>query len=104
MVVKRKRCLGNLNTLEVHDTDRERVSCRLDEIRPEHRRWYDTLTEAKRDQPYDNCHWCLGGIDPLTAQGGSPRKEKPCRRRSLAMPGPGVSYPSGRRSDGRRRR
>lgn len=61
MVVKRKRYLGNLNTLEVHDTDHERVSCRLDDIRLEHRRWYDTLTEAKRDQTYDNCHWCLGG-------------------------------------------
>jgi hypothetical protein len=61
MVVKYKRYLGNLNTLEVHDTDRERSNCRLDQIRPEHRVWYDTLTEAKRDRRYDNCYWCIGG-------------------------------------------
>jgi hypothetical protein len=35
--------------------------CRLDEIKPDHRRWYDSLAEAKRDHPYDNCHWCIGG-------------------------------------------
>lgn len=61
MVVKLKRCLGNTNTLEVHDTDNESTNCQLDEIKPEHREWYDTLTEAKRDHSYDNCAWCLGG-------------------------------------------
>lgn len=61
MIYKVKRHLGNINTLEVHDTDNEQTSCRLDEIPPDHRRWYDTIAEAKRDRPYDNCHWCLGG-------------------------------------------
>ena len=61
MVTKLKRYLGNVNTLEVHDTSNEKASCRLDEIKPDHRRWYDTLAEAKRDHPYDNCHWCVGG-------------------------------------------
>jgi hypothetical protein len=61
MVTKVKRFLGNTNTLEVHDTDNENTNCQLDEIQAEHRRWYDTLQEAKRDLDYDNCHWCLGG-------------------------------------------
>jgi len=60
MLHKPKRYLGNLNTLEVHDTAKESTNCQLEEIRPEHRRWYDTLTEAKRDRSYDNCHWCIG--------------------------------------------
>ena len=61
MITKIKRYLGNVNTLEVHDTYNEKARCRLDEIKLEHRRWYATLAEAKRDRRYDNCHWCLGG-------------------------------------------
>lgn len=61
MIYKSKRYLGNTNTLEVHDTDNERDNCQLDEIKSEHRKWYDTLSEAKRDRSYDNCSWCLGG-------------------------------------------
>lgn len=57
---KLKRYLGNTNTVEVHDTHQERPACQLDEIKPEHRRWYDALQEAKRDRSYDNCHWCIG--------------------------------------------
>ena len=60
MVVKLKRYLGNVNTLEVHDTQREQTRCQLDDIKPEHQRWYDTLAEAKADERYDNCAWCLG--------------------------------------------
>ncbi len=61
MIAKLKRFLGNLNTLEVHDTYNENVWCQLDTIKWEHQRWYDMLAEAKREQRYDNCHWCLGG-------------------------------------------
>ncbi len=61
VIVKRKRFLGNTNTLEVHDTHNEKNGCQLDKIKLEHRRWYDSLAEAKRDKRYDNCHWCLGG-------------------------------------------
>lgn len=61
MIYKQKRYLGNTNTLEVHDTQNEDTNCQLDEILTEHRRWYDSLEEAKRDYSYDNCHWCLGG-------------------------------------------
>lgn len=60
MIYKSKRYLGNTNTLEVHDTDNESGNCQLDEIVSEHRRWYDTLTEAKADESYDNCYWCIG--------------------------------------------
>lgn len=56
-----KRYLGNTNTLEVHDTNSETTSCQLNEIKPEHRRWYDTLREAKADRSYDNCAYCIGG-------------------------------------------
>jgi hypothetical protein len=61
VVIKLKRYLGNTNTLEVHDTDNETPGCQLDEILAEHRRWYDTLAEAKPDEDYDNCSWCIGG-------------------------------------------
>lgn len=60
MILKQKRYLGNVNTLEVHDTSNENTNCQLDEISVDHRRWYDTLVEAKRDQAYDNCFWRLG--------------------------------------------
>lgn len=55
-----KRYLGNVNTLEAHDTDHEQTNCQLDEIMFDHRRWYDTLIEAKADENYDNCAWCIG--------------------------------------------
>lgn len=59
-MIKHKRFLGNLNTLEVHDTQYEKTNCQLDEIKVEHRKWYDSLASAKADRSYDNCHWCLG--------------------------------------------
>jgi len=60
-VIKVKRFLGNTNTLEVHDTQKEETNCQLDEIKADHRKWYDTLAAAKADRSYDNCAWCLGG-------------------------------------------
>lgn len=60
MITKQKRYLGNTNTLEVHDTDNENTNCQLAEISLDHRRWYDTLTEAKTDLSYDNCAYCIG--------------------------------------------
>lgn len=60
MIYKRKRFLGNTNTLEVHDTDNEQSNCQLDEIAEEHRKWYDSLAEARNDKDYDNCHYCIG--------------------------------------------
>ena len=55
-----KRFLGNTHTLEVHDTENEKSSCQLDEILLAHRKWYDTLAEARADKDYDNCAHCLG--------------------------------------------
>jgi hypothetical protein len=60
VVVKIKQYLGNSHTLEVHNTNNEQTNCELDEIKVEHRHWYDSLTEAKADKSYDNCAWCLG--------------------------------------------
>lgn len=60
MVVKLKRFLGNTNTLEVHDADRESGNCQLDEIKLEHRRWYDTLAEAKRESYPSTRQQCDG--------------------------------------------
>lgn len=62
MVYKVKRYLGNTNTMELHDTQDENTNCQLDEILSEHRKWYDTLTEAKNDYSYDNCAWCIGNL------------------------------------------
>jgi hypothetical protein len=59
-VIKVKRYLGNTNSLEVHDTQNEKTSCQLDEIKADHRLWYDTLAAARADRAYDNCYWCLG--------------------------------------------
>jgi hypothetical protein len=60
MIYKLKRFLGNTNTSEVHDTSNEQVNCQLEEITQEHRRWYDTLAEAKSNLAYDNCAYCIG--------------------------------------------
>ena len=38
---KPKQYLGNINTLEVHNTSNEDTRCRLNEIHVDHRRWYD---------------------------------------------------------------
>ena len=61
MITKVRRYLGNTHKLEVHDTSNEQTNCQLDEIKPEHRRWYDTQAAVRADEPYDNCAWCLGG-------------------------------------------
>jgi len=60
MIYKQKRYLGNTNTTEVHDTQNEKTNCQLDEILLEHQKWYDTLSEAKRDRNYSNCAHCIG--------------------------------------------
>lgn len=60
-IYKVKRYLGNTHTLELHDTANEKSGCQLDEIRPEHRRWYDSVADAKADLAYDNCGHCMTG-------------------------------------------
>jgi hypothetical protein len=69
MVVELRRHLGDARNLQVHDADLERESCRLSEIEPEHRRWYDSLEEAMGDLPYGECPWCVGGAEGAGATG-----------------------------------
>ncbi len=46
---------------EVHDLDKEKVKCQIDEIvRAGHAKPYQSLHTAYVDG-YDCCHWCIGG-------------------------------------------
>jgi hypothetical protein len=60
MVVKVRRYLGDTQASRIHDADHERPGCRLGEIPPGHRRWYNRLEDAKNELPYEHCPWCLG--------------------------------------------
>lgn len=69
MVLELRRYLGDALTVQVHDADRERERCRLGAIRPDQRRWYDSLDEALADLPYRPCPWCLGTDEARTEDG-----------------------------------
>ncbi len=71
MVVEIRRYLGNTLTFHVHDADRENPNCRLGQIGVDHRRWYDTLEEAKGDARYEDCSWCLGGSNTRRSIGAA---------------------------------
>jgi hypothetical protein len=60
MVVEVRRYLGDTQASRIHDADHEHASCRLGEIPPGHRRWYDNLEDAKTELPYEHCPWCFG--------------------------------------------
>lgn len=54
---------GNTYTKEVHDLDREKTQCQIDEIiAAGHARTFtpDTLEQA-HSEGYDNCAYCIGG-------------------------------------------
>ena len=52
---------GNTATKEVHDLDKEKSNCQIDEIiRAGHDKPFNTLSSAHQAE-YDNCAWCLGG-------------------------------------------
>lgn len=55
------RFIGNVNTMEVHDSDNEQYDCEIDKIKTEHVRTFspDTLYQA-HSQGYDNCAHCIG--------------------------------------------
>jgi hypothetical protein len=53
------RYLGNNNTNEVHDLTKENANCQIPEIKPEHKEWFSSLSNA-HGAGYDNCAWCLG--------------------------------------------
>lgn len=57
-----RRFVGNRNHMEVHDLDREKTACQIDEIiRSGHAVTFnpDTLARAHQ-QGYDNCAYCIG--------------------------------------------
>ena len=64
MVVEVRRYLGNTLSAHVHDADHENSNCRLGQIATKHRRWYDSLEEARSDQRYEGCSWCIGDFNP----------------------------------------
>ena len=65
MVVEVRRYLGNTLSARIHDADHERANCRLGHIATEHRRWYDSLDEARADRSYEDCSWCMEGATGL---------------------------------------
>jgi hypothetical protein len=70
-VIELRRYIGDTLSMRIHDADRERENCRLGEIGPGQRRWYDSLEEALGDIPYRECSWCLGGSDEGSADLGA---------------------------------
>lgn len=57
-----KQFIGNRNTKEVHDLNKEETNCKINEIKSGHVVTFipDTLETAKA-QGYDNCKHCIGG-------------------------------------------
>jgi hypothetical protein len=57
-----KRFIGNKNTMEVHDLDNEKLSCRINEIKHEHVvTFYPDAHSTAKSNGYDNCAHCIGG-------------------------------------------
>lgn len=56
-----QRYLGNTKKKEVHDLEKEKTNCQIDEIvAAGNDKPFATLTAAHA-AGYDNCKWCLGG-------------------------------------------
>jgi len=55
-----KRFLGNKKHMEVHDLYNQKQACQINEIKPEHKVYFDSLNEAK-NAGFDNCAHCIGG-------------------------------------------
>ena len=52
--------LGNTHKMEVHNLFNRQTNCQIEEIKPEHRRDFSSLTVA-HVQGFDNCAYCIGG-------------------------------------------
>jgi hypothetical protein len=63
MVVEIRRYLGNTLSAHLHDADHEHPSCHLGQISSENRLWYDSLEEARSDVRYEDCSWCMAGVN-----------------------------------------
>ncbi len=68
----KKRYLGNKNHMEVHDLQNEYPLCQIPEIKPEHKVYFDSLDEARREG-YDSCSYCIGA----SSRGVSPGRRAP---------------------------
>lgn len=56
-----KRYLANTNTNQVHDLDNEQTGengCQIDEIKPEHIKMYDDLSQVYLNG-FENCDHCI---------------------------------------------
>ena len=53
------RYLGNKNHKEVHDLYNKKQACQIDEIKPEHKVFFSSLSEAHA-AGFDNCAHCIG--------------------------------------------
>lgn len=62
MVVEAGRFLADTLRARLHDADRERPACRLGELGPEHRRWYEAIEDALAEARYEACPACLGTV------------------------------------------
>ena len=53
---------GNKNTMEVHYLPNLKINCQINEIKSEHKKYFnpDTLDQAHREG-FDNCAYCIGG-------------------------------------------
>lgn len=51
------RYIGNKNTTEVHDLDKENTNCQINEIKE--KVGFTSLQQAYQ-LGYQNCKWCLG--------------------------------------------
>lgn len=51
--------LGNSNTKEVHDLDKQQPGCNIGLINPFHQVSFSSLVAAHL-QGYDNCEYCIG--------------------------------------------
>jgi len=62
VVEKPSRYLGNNNTMEIHDLDKQTKNCQIDEILEEHKVWFNTFDDVKADirhEGYNGCAWCM---------------------------------------------
>ncbi|MFX0173459.1 MAG: hypothetical protein ACFE9L_16325 [Candidatus Hodarchaeota archaeon] len=56
------RYLGNNNTMEIHDLEKQTTNCQIDEILEERKVWFNTLEDVKaaiRNEGYNSCAWCM---------------------------------------------
>lgn len=59
-----KRYLWNKNTNELHDLDNEKLECRINEIKTDHIKMFDYISDAKtyitsQGYKFNGCYWCL---------------------------------------------